>query len=213
MAELASLPQSGISEMEASVPYASSYASFSTEIEQEQSSLYFLACVSIRRLLNRVHDLLWAPDTGVAADETLFPSIVAEFDHQLDQWRRCLPAAFHFAIEQRSPLSTAAGFLRQRYLTCRAVIYRPYLNLLLARSSSGCAVSEDLIANTKTCLDLCVLYSQDAESFPHTLLVDGWIASLSWAVPIKISLSRDIFTDIEQARKHLVDPTGRQHGP
>ncbi|KAJ4406943.1 hypothetical protein N0V85_004433 [Neurospora sp. IMI 360204] len=147
LAELSNLPLSGIARIESSVPLpGAGYSTHSTAHEEEQSSLYFLACISMRRLLNRVHQLLYARGTGASLDDKRFPGIVKELDHQLDEWRSVLPEAFAFEVEWPQPMAEHkitgvktehGGFLRQRYLTCRSVIYRPYLMWMLSSSNAG----------------------------------------------------------------------------
>ncbi|EGO52035.1 hypothetical protein NEUTE1DRAFT_149656 [Neurospora tetrasperma FGSC 2508] len=147
LAELSNLPLSGIARIESSVPLpGAGYSTHSNAQEEEQSSLYFLACISMRRLLNRVHQLLYARETGASLDDNRFPGIVKELDHQLDEWRTVLPEAFAFEVEW-PPVGAKhniiglktehGGFLRQRYLTCRSVIYRPYLMWMLSSSNAG----------------------------------------------------------------------------
>jgi hypothetical protein len=127
LAELSSLPLSGIARIEASIPLPGTYHTHVSPLEEEQSSLYFLACISMRRLLNRVHQLLYARGTGASLDNARFPYVVAELMHQLDEWRDVLPPAFAFTVGfDCEPTATEhGGFLRQRYLTCQSVIYRP----------------------------------------------------------------------------------------
>lgn len=119
LAELSSLPLSGIARIESSIPLPGDYHTHTTPEEEEQSSLYFLACISMRRLLNRVHQLLYARGTGASLDNARFPYVVAELNHQLDEWRDVLPAAFAFTVGYDCiPTATEhGGFLRQRYLT------------------------------------------------------------------------------------------------
>ncbi|KAG5985476.1 hypothetical protein E4U43_006063 [Claviceps pusilla] len=185
IAELSASPVSGISRMESSIPLPGAYNTHFAAAEEEQSSLYFLACISMRRLLNRVHQLLYAQGTGAALDTTRFPYIVAELQHQLDEWRNFLPPAFQFTIDTQPAANAASGFLRQRYLTCRSVIYRPYLMWLLSGSRGG---NDDLSASTpsqearkncKACLDACLMHILNLRGFSQTVLVDSWICSLS----------------------------------
>lgn len=161
----------------------------------------------MRRLLNRVHQHLYARDTGAceSLDDVRFPVVVAELDHQLEEWRDVLPAAFAFdvgfdSVEQvgrangtllpKPVVSEHGGFLRQRYLTCRSVIYRPYLMWMLSGAGDGSGtgiagrpggprVSEEVLRSCKACLDACLLHILNLRGFAHTVLVDTWICSLS----------------------------------
>ncbi|KAB5578783.1 hypothetical protein GE09DRAFT_560777 [Coniochaeta sp. 2T2.1] len=226
LAEL-SVPVSGVGRIESSIPLPGVYP-FSThqsQQEEEQSSLYFLACISMRRLLNRVHQLLYARDTGSAcnfasslsSNDVRFPVVVAELDHQLEEWRDVLPAAFAFDVgfeHERTAgkrhgeggggvglVSEHGGFLRQRYLTCRSVIYRPYLMWMLSGAGDGGSgvvggigggrvpVSEEVLRNCKACLDACLLHILNLRGFAHTVLVDTWICSLSMAAAMLVLLA------------------------
>lgn len=139
-----------------------------------------MACISLRRLLNRVHQLLYACDGGVSLDNARFPYLVSELDHQLEEWRALLPAGFQFSIDTQDPPNELGGFLRQRYLTCRSVIYRPYLTWVLENcADSQTAISDSVTANCKICLDACLLHILNLRGFPHTVFVDTWICSLS----------------------------------
>jgi hypothetical protein len=139
----------------------------------------------MRRLLNRVHQLLYAQGTGASLDTARFPSIVAELRHQLDDWREVLPPAFAFTLDTKPSATLAAGFLRQRFLTCQSVIYRPYLMWLLSGTKgdgdglSAQAPSQDALQNCQACLDACLMHILNLRSFSQTVLVDTWICSLS----------------------------------
>ncbi|KUI57387.1 hypothetical protein VP1G_04701 [Cytospora mali] len=149
LAELSALPQSGIARIESSIPLPGSYNTHRLQGTEEQSSLYFLACISMRRLLNRVHQLLYAHGTGASLDAARFPCVVAELNHQLDEWREVLPSSFSFTVDAKPTLTEAGGFLRQRYLTCRSVIYRPYLMWMLSGSGRMAAAMLVLLAASR----------------------------------------------------------------
>lgn len=179
VAELSALPPSGIAQIESSIPLPGQYNTHSNVLEEEQSSLYFLACISMRRLLNRVHHVLYAQGSGVSLDNARFPYIVSEFDHQLEEWREFLPAAFSFSVDTQETATEHGGFLRQRYLTCRSVIYRPYLTWVLASCGETTSIPESVHRSCKSCLDACLLHILNLRGFAHTVLVDTWICSLS----------------------------------
>ncbi|KAK0748481.1 hypothetical protein B0T21DRAFT_324209 [Apiosordaria backusii] len=211
LAELSQLPLSGIARIESSIPLpADTYHTHELPRDEELSSLYFLACISMRRLLNRVHQLLYAKDTGAGMDIKRFPYVVAELDHQLEEWRDVLPCACAFDVpeldskRERRPVgeTTEHGrFLRQRYLTCRSVIYRPYLMWMLsgqcldladngAGDASPAAIpNADILKNCKACLDACLLHILNLRGFAQTVLVDTWICSLSMAGAMLVLLA------------------------
>jgi hypothetical protein len=131
----------------------------------------------MRRLLNRVHQLLYAKESGVSLDNARFPYVVSELDHQLEDWREVLPVAFKFTVDTQATATEYGGFLRQRYLTCRSVIYRPYLMWVL--NTDMIDIPEDVLSSCKSCLDACLLHIMNLRAFAHTVLVDTWICSLS----------------------------------
>ena len=72
--------------------------------------MYFLACISMRRLLNRVHHLLFDKDTGVNLDSARFPGMVQELDLQLDEWRELLLHFFRFTVDTSQPQISVLRF-------------------------------------------------------------------------------------------------------
>jgi hypothetical protein len=133
----------------------------------------------MRRLLNRVHHVLYARESGVSHDNGRFPSVVSELSHQLEEWREFLPIYFKFSVDTQETATEYGGFLRQRYLTCRSVIYRPYLTWILTNSMGTISTPENVLSSCKSCLDACLLHIINLRGFAHTVLVDTWICSLS----------------------------------
>lgn len=194
LAELPALPQSGVSQVESSTPLPGEFDTHYSPEQKELSSLYFLACISMRRLLNRVHHLLYARSTGTALNPAKFPAVVRELDHQLDEWREVLPRALAFDVDlnavnglqgtMSTPQTEAGSFLRQRYLTCRSVIYRPYLMWTLSGvqtvNATNAPLQQEALNGSKICLDSCLLHILNLRGFGQTCLVDTWICSLSY---------------------------------
>lgn len=138
----------------------------------------------MRRLLNRVHDMLYAPTTGVSPSPSRFPTVVSELSHQLDEWRDLLPGPFKFSLDTEPTQTQHGGFLRQRYLTCRSVIYRPYLTWVLENWNSGASwenggVSQEILSKSGICLQACILHIQNLRGYVHTIMIDMWICSMS----------------------------------
>ncbi|KAL2841743.1 hypothetical protein BJY01DRAFT_7402 [Aspergillus pseudoustus] len=198
IAELSALPTSGIASIESQVPLPGSYYStHETPDQQEQSSLYFLACISIRRLLNRVHQLLYDNTHGVAAHADRFPQVVAELDQQLNSWREVLPESVSFDLEGSSvrdgSINEAASFLRLRYLGCRSVIYRPFLVLVLSGGgridSTTDEIRREVWDGCKHCVEALSLLVLSLDGFAHQVLVDTWQSSLSYTCSMLILLA------------------------
>ena len=120
LAELTALPQFGISAIESLVPLPGTFRTHEDPAEESLPSLYFLACISMRRLLNRGHHLLFNKDTGASFDDARLPGMVDELNDQLNQWKEHLPAAFQFSVDTSEVQSQQGAFLRQRFLVCKA---------------------------------------------------------------------------------------------
>lgn len=155
------------------------------ELTNEHSALYFLACISMRRLLNRVHYLLYSdmrpgPTSPTSSDSygDRFLRTVVELDHQVSAWRDSLPEYLRFTSESGPVENEHQGFLRQRFLTCKAVIYRSYVEQELEHETTS-PPSREIHDACRKCLEASSLHISNLRSFPHTVLVDTWICSLS----------------------------------
>lgn len=179
LSELNALPHFGVAEMESSVPLPGRFNTHADPQEESHSSLYFLACISMRRLLNRVHHLLFAKGDGVSITDPRLPSMVSELDEQLTMWRDLLPPAFRFTVDTQPVESQHGAFLRQRYLTCKSLIYRPYL--MSALSSGSSRSTPETIEKCKVWLNACMLHILNLHSYTQTVMIDTWICALSMA--------------------------------
>ncbi|KAJ5741827.1 hypothetical protein N7533_011236 [Penicillium manginii] len=208
LAELSALPQTGIAEIESLIPLPGQYSTQESQSDQEQSSLYFLACISMRRLLNRVHDLLYARNDGVGFDNNQFPSVVSELGHQLEEWKDLLPFHFQFSVDLDSTKSPEGAFLRQRYLTCKSVIYRPYLTWALSNGEEEVECPPIVFEGSRLCLEACWMHAQNLRNIHHTIMVDTWICSLSMASVVLITLAASRVHSLRQLISHQVIEIG-----
>ncbi|KAL2070835.1 hypothetical protein VTL71DRAFT_13861 [Oculimacula yallundae] len=186
ISELSHLPQSGVAEVESSVPLPGPLQTHFTESETESSALYFLSCISIRRLLNRVHHLLYAstsspsqPQNPSNPDASLH-NLILELDRQLSLWHDTLPPFLHFSEDTRECSNPHAAFLRQRFLACKSVIYRPYVEIVLnGRGQGEGEFDMETIENAKRCLMASCDHIANLRSFSQTVMIDTWICALS----------------------------------
>jgi hypothetical protein len=185
LSELPHLPQSGVAEVESEVPLPGPLQTHFTEAETESSALYFLSCISIRRLLNRVHHLLYAEDKHRnytnARDDSL-KGLIAELDRQLSLWHETLPEFLKFDEDSRECSNEHAAFLRQRYFACKSVIYRPYVEIVLKQK--GVTHSVETVEAARRCLKASCDHIVNLNSFAQTVMIDTWICSLSSVIPI-----------------------------
>lgn len=178
--ELEGVPQSGCAAMESQIALPAKFHTHDSSEMSDLSTLYFLACISIRRLLNRIHKLLYAKK-WVVPDMNL----IKELDLQIEEWREVLPPYLHFELtEITAPARNSyQGFLRQRYLAARSVIFRPVFNFVVTMHlrNSRPPGFQDAVTNAGLCVEAVMLHMNNLRGFAHTVVIDTWICSLSMA--------------------------------
>jgi len=211
ISELSHLPQSGVAEVESEVPLPGPLQTHFTEAETESSALYFLSCISIRRLLNRVHHLLYAEDKYKnytnATDESL-RGLISELDRQLVLWHETLPEFLRFEENTRDCVNEHAAFLRQRYLACKSVIYRPYVEIVLKHREIP--HSAETIDAASRCLKASCDHIANLRSFSQTVMIDTWICALSMTSTMFIIL---VALQIPSLRPRLLEHNIPEFGP
>lgn len=189
LAELPALPRFGIADMESDVPLPGQYVCHKDEALDELSSVYFLACISMRRFLNRCHHLLFGQDKSAKLSQQRLAEIVSELNQQLEEWRRLLPPSLQFNIDTEPVAAQQGAFLRQRYLTCLALLYRPYVITALSDYIAGRSSEQKIVDGARRCLQACVMHILNLRSLDQTVMVDTWICSLSMAGTMMILLA------------------------
>ncbi|CAN6651387.1 hypothetical protein TRVA0_025S00584 [Trichomonascus vanleenenianus] len=172
--EINELPQSGMNSIK-SIEMPKDFQSHSDSEVGKHASLYFLACISMRRLLNRVHTLLFATEEETYKDSNL----IMELDSQLEAWRQVLPKYLKFSLEPGAELDNDhQGFLRQRYFTCKSVIFRPILNHVMLCDLNKVVIDDaELIRMAEMSVEACFLHMKHLQSFTHTVVIDAWICA------------------------------------
>ncbi|KAK9481766.1 hypothetical protein V1527DRAFT_486305 [Lipomyces starkeyi] len=179
LAEL-DLPHSGIELHEDDVGLPSGFISV-----PEQASLapgsddlwYFLAGIAIRRLLNRVHHMLYSKTTQMPISS--YHPIVHELNFQLIQWYENLPSVLRFSFERRQLDNRFATVLRLRYFACQSIIWRVYVEVALQ--------NEDLLRDPRIrmgatkCVEACLRQIEDVEEHQAGHIPYFWQGSLSIA--------------------------------
>lgn len=160
LAEL-DLPHSGIVAFEESMrlprsfPYDASVAGPTEELPGKDDLWYFLAEIALRRLLNRVSHLIYTQTRSQASFSigNLEP-VVAELEYQLTQWYESLPAPVKFPRERLPARDQVQTVLRLRYFACRTIIFRPYIQAVLADPS---LITEPGVQDAcRKCLEACI---------------------------------------------------------
>lgn len=186
LAEL-DLPHSGIVQFEESMDLPKSFpydaaATTQDELQGVDDLWYFSAEIALRRLLNRVSHLMYTgshlhPDMP----EQLILSIGAtadELDRQLNSWYDSLPAAIKFSRDRlparRDQIQTV---LRLRYFACRTIIFRPYVQAVLA--DENLARRQGVVDACGRCLDACIRQIEDVTAHHAGHLPYLWQGVLS----------------------------------
>ncbi|KXJ85817.1 hypothetical protein Micbo1qcDRAFT_47442 [Microdochium bolleyi] len=151
LAEL-DLPHTGVVQFEENVGLPGGFQGDEAEAVGRDELWYFLAEIALRRLLNRVSQLIYSKDS--LASTTSLEPVVGELDFQLTQWYESLPAALQFPFT-RAPLpDPAQTVLRLRFFACRTLIYRPYILAVL--DNEHAVLDPAVRENCHKCLEACV---------------------------------------------------------
>lgn len=215
LAEL-DLPHSGIVQYEETVGLPGGFEHEENEEAAGRDDLwYFLAEIALRRLLNRVSQLIYSQDS-MASTSSLEP-VVAELDYQLTQWYESLPLPVQFPYGRGLLSNPVQTVLRLRYFACRTIIFRPYILAVL--DNEQVAMDAAVRENCRKCLEACLrqlehVTAHHAGHMPYlwqgalsmvsqTLLVMGAtmspsLASLLPPSDVMDQIINDVILEIEQ---------------
>lgn len=151
LAEL-DLPHSGIVQFEETVGLPGGFQQEGEEPVGRDELWYFLAEIALRRLLNRVSQLIYSKDS-MASTSSLEP-VVAELDFQLSQWYESLPLSLQFPYSRGVLSNPVQTVLRLRYFACRTIIFRPYILAVLDNEQA--AMDPAVRENCRKCLEASI---------------------------------------------------------
>ncbi|TQS32885.1 hypothetical protein Golomagni_06786 [Golovinomyces magnicellulatus] len=123
------LPHSGVVQFEEKVGLPGGFEGNEEDQVGTDDLWYFLAEIALRRLLNRVSQLIYSKDEPVTAAR-LGP-IVTELDYQLTQWYNSLPRPLQFPFTRVALTDPVQTVLKLRFYACRTIIFRPYVLAVL----------------------------------------------------------------------------------
>ncbi|KAH9997462.1 hypothetical protein F4779DRAFT_622928 [Xylariaceae sp. FL0662B] len=153
------------------------------EGRHDRDGLLFLALCSIRRLLNRIHNTLYASSPSAARDLfrsgnsasivqnsgpstiTSMERILGELERQLDEWYSSLPLSIKPDLSVTVPRDGPEAWVRLRYWSAKHIICRPCL-MYAATWSSNLDMPGFVFEYSKMCIDSSRNYIQTAL---HTL--------------------------------------------
>ncbi|GAB0137898.1 hypothetical protein EsDP_00006151 [Epichloe bromicola] len=127
LAEL-DLPYSGVVQFEENVGLPGGFEGGTEDQDQvgRDELWYFLADIALRRLLNRVSQLIYSKNSMASTTTSLEP-VVVELDYQLTQWYESLPQALQFPFTRTMLQDPIQAVLRLRFYACKTIIHRPYV--------------------------------------------------------------------------------------
>lgn len=163
------LPRTGLQQVadEMSLPSC-------TNLDSTQSTCY-LAEISVRRLLNRVHNSLYpsrkhvlspwsatpvAPDDYSIQDIASIMSVCDELYSQLRTWHSSIPEPHRPALETSGFNDARQNILRIRYFAARHIIYRPFVLYIIAHGTQH--TTDAMVERAALCLDSCRNYVLNA---------------------------------------------------
>lgn len=184
LAEL-DLPHSGVVQFEESMrlprsfPYDNTSPNPTEDLPGNDDLWYFLAEIALRRLLNRVSHLIYSHThrrSNTFSIAALEP-VAAELDYQLTQWYESLPAPVKFPRERLPAQDQIQTVLRLRYFACRTIIFRPYIQAVLADPAA--AAEPGVQEACRKCLEACVRQVEYITSHHEGHLPYLWQGALS----------------------------------
>ncbi|KAK9452939.1 hypothetical protein V1511DRAFT_123880 [Dipodascopsis uninucleata] len=174
------LPHSGIEMLEDQVGLPSGFFISAnvnnTTLPGTDDLWYFLAEISLRRLLNRVHHMLYGKTTARMPISSYHP-IVEELDFQLTQWYKNLPQVLRFTFERRPLNNRFLTVLRLRYFACRTIIWRIYVEISL--NDESLLRDPRVKQGASKCIDACLRQTENIEEHREGHIPYLWQGSLS----------------------------------
>ncbi|KAF4437798.1 hypothetical protein F53441_12939 [Fusarium austroafricanum] len=160
----------------------------------------YLAEISIRRLLNRIHNSLYprkplsstslsTPEEFPLRELTSITSVCEELHRQLDSWHTAIPEEFRPPLGLDELDHDRISILRIRYYAAKHIIYRPFVLYITTHGQSQ--ASNAAIEKAGICIESCTLYlyhtskilqapSQYTWTFALSSLGAVIILTLSW---------------------------------
>lgn len=146
------LPRSGIETMADSVPLPSILA------QDDYVTTAFLAEISIRRLLNRIHSSLYSRQQGLQSVGIFqLQKVATELDRQLSNWYESIPDAVRPALGTEALPNDRQRVLRIRFYAALHIIHRPSL-LCIAENPETNFSGTPTLESAERCVEACRIY-------------------------------------------------------
>lgn len=146
------LTRSGIETMADKIPLPSIHGG------DDYTTTAFLAEISIRRLLNRIHSSLYSRRNGLRSVGVLqLQKVVDELERQLTSWYDSIPQPVRPPLGLETCRNDRERILRIRYYAAMHIIHRPSL-LCIADHPDGDFTDTALLASAERCIQACRIY-------------------------------------------------------
>ncbi|KAK9452556.1 hypothetical protein V1511DRAFT_513736 [Dipodascopsis uninucleata] len=201
------LPRSGIEALVDDMPLPS------VSNPPDPAMIYFLAEISIRRLLNRVHNSLYCEQDQTSRPLKSMMAICDELNRQLEMWHESIPGPVKPTLgpDALEPRNEREAILRIRYYAARHIIFRPFVLNIIAKSPAeedyGGLYSQILDGCAK-CLESIRMYLQHVSSVLQKSSSYSWTLSMSSLGAIVIATTasripalRDYISDIRELQE------------
>ncbi|VUC35044.1 unnamed protein product [Clonostachys rosea] len=142
---------------------------------------YFLAEISLRRLLNRARNVATKLSPNLDSSGA---SIIAEkfiqLEEQLQRWLECLPSCLHFSLPPDSIPSEAepelVKLMRERYVEVRELLCRAFLYICIHDHATQLSIPQRRLYGTKASLGLRLNTYRIETEKPFYRHCGSWIA-------------------------------------
>ncbi|KAH8698900.1 hypothetical protein BGW36DRAFT_376942, partial [Talaromyces proteolyticus] len=118
------------------------------------ANLAFLAEISIRLLLNRVHYSIYSADSLTEVPGGSLISICTELDRQLNNWYDALPNTVRPDLSSPEDANFQSYILRLRYWSAKDIIFRPFV-FYVTSLPADTYVSDIILDKCQICLSSC----------------------------------------------------------
>jgi hypothetical protein len=157
-------------------------------------STCYLAEISIRRLLNRIHNSLYprkrtiltlsstsltTSDDFSAREISSATAICDELHRQLDIWYESIPELFRPALGTEPTANDRESVLRIRYYATKHIIYRPFVLYIIGQGANPTAITNPVLEKARICIESCRLYLHNATKNLENSSQYTWTFSLS----------------------------------
>jgi hypothetical protein len=120
-------------------------------------NLAFMADISMRLLLNRVHYSIYSANFSIDELDSSLITVCTELNRQLQIWHDSIPAIIRPGLRSNDEDTNPQAYvLRLRYWSTKDIIFRPFVLYVTSLSPDQIVnVSQTILDNCQFCLSSC----------------------------------------------------------